>query len=466
MKSQYTKWLGTTTLGLFLAAAATVGMTNSIYAQNQPAAAATAAPAAEAAEAAPASEVKLSKEAEKQVNAALDKFKKSDVQGALEALKAVYQANPQMRPPRLVLASWFTQLKNQRAVRLSLEMATEETPNDPEAYVILGNIALAQGEFTAADLLFTKAESLVPGYTANPERAKQLKRQYLNGKLSVADARKRWDDVQAILAALIEIDGQTAELSRKTGISFFQKKEDESARQWLLHAEKLSEGKGMPADAILAQLYLQRGDNDKAKASLDAALAANPNKPEVLILSVAMALNQNNLDLAWKHAQTLNSKNPDNIAAVKTYGNIALYREDYAAAEKAFDGAVKKAPNDLEAANGLALALCEQKDPAKQKKAVELATANAQKQPRNRDLLATLGWTLFKSGDDAKAKQVLQQAAASGQVTSATAFYFASVLNKEGKKDEAKKLLTAALASKTPFMKQKAAKALSDSLGK
>ncbi|MDD3587457.1 MAG: tetratricopeptide repeat protein [Thermoguttaceae bacterium] len=410
---------------------------------------------------------KLSPELQAGLEQALEKFKKSDLAGALEKLNELYKANPQaVRPPRLYLTSWFAQLNNTKAVRASLELATEETPSDPEAFLLLGEIAFAQGELTAAELLFAQGETVLSASKIEPELIKALQIKLCRDKAKLAQARKRWDAMQGALGTLIKLEGETAETSRLVAISFFEKKEDESALKWFLHADELDKGKGLPAEAAMAQLYLRGGNAEKANASLVEAMKKYPTNSDVLSLAVVVALNENKLDEAGKYADQLLKNDPESVAVMKTCANVALFRNDFARAEQLFQAALVKAPNDTQITNGLALALAEEKSPEKTKLALQYAAGNVQKQNNNRNFLATLGWALYQAGDKAKAREILQRSAADGQVNPVAAYYLAVLLADEGKKDDAKKLLTAIVSVKAPFYKRPAATQLLEQLGK
>ncbi|MGN1199169.1 MAG: tetratricopeptide repeat protein, partial [Thermoguttaceae bacterium] len=166
---------------------------------------------------------------------------------------------------------------------------------------------------------------------------------------------------------------------------------------------------------------------------------------------------------AWSLVQRLyqEEKSPD---VLKTYGKVALFRSDFKSAEAAFQEAVRQNPLDTEATGGLALALCEQGDAEKNKRALQYAASNLQKQSNNRDYLATLGWTLYKSGQVDDAVKILQQSIADGQINAASAYYFAVILNERGQQDVAKQLLEAALSTAPPFAKRDEAQKLLDSI--
>ncbi|MDO5310176.1 MAG: tetratricopeptide repeat protein [Planctomycetia bacterium] len=408
-------------------------------------------------------EQKLSPEEEALYQDALAKFNRQDFNGALETLKTLAKGNPAARPPRLIMARWFSELQNAQAVRVCLEMATEENPDDPEAYFSLAEIALREGALTACELLCERGEIALAKYNANPTRQKNLTHAALTVKLAYSNARQRWTNAQQTIAALIKLDGETPELMRAYARTLFQQNQFDQARNAFLRAEKLPNDQGLPADAAMAQLYAAKGDAENAKRSLDAALAANPKSTPVLLLSISNALNENDLDSAWELVRKLYAEDKS-VDVLKTYGKVALFRGDYRSAEAAFQEAVRQKPLDSDATGGLALALCEQNDQEKTKRAVQYAASNLQKQSNNRDFLATLGWTLYKSGQVEEATKVLQQSIADGQINAASAYYFAVILNEKGQTDAARQLLTAALATRPPFAKRAAAQALLQSL--
>lgn len=453
--------------GVLLTAAVFLGGVGAVWgeetAAGQNPAPNTAVPAANTQSVSAVAET-LSPETQQRFQEAVNKFNQSDIAGALETLNLIAASDPRVIPPRLILAQWFAQAKNHNAVRVSLEMATEESPTDPEAFVLLGEIALRQGEFTAAELLLQKAETVLNAYQSNEPRQKILAIKLNKNKVALAQARKRWDKMQEGLGALLKLEGKTAENCRLIAMSFFYLNKEQAARDWFLSADQLDPGKGLPADAQMARLYMATGDAAKAKESLKNALAANPNSVETLNLSLSAAINDNDPQTAAATAAQLYAADAKNPETLKNCGIAALYREDFAQAEKLFREGLELAPADTEIANGLALALCEQNDPEKIKLAAQYAASNLQKQGNNREFLSTLGWVLYKSGSVDKALQTLQQSAADGQMNSAAAYYLAVLLNEKGEKQNAQKLLAAAVTNPAPFFKRKAANALLEEL--
>jgi predicted Zn-dependent protease len=281
---------------------------------------------------------------------------------------------------------------------------------------------------------------------------------YFRNLIALSEARNRWTAMEDAINKRIQLDGESSVLLRQKGVALFQQQKDNEARALFVRADRLetnAEQKGLPMEAAMSQLYLLRGDRDNARKSLAEALAKYPKSKEVLILSIQMRISDDQLEEAQRLAQQLFTEDPKSEAVKRLRGTISLYLNDYAAAERTFQEMVTANANDHQAVNGLVLALCEQNNAAKLRRAEEYARNNLTKFPDNSDYAATLGWVLLKSNKTEEATQSLRQAAAGGQVNAATAYYFANLAKQTGKIDEAKKLLEAAISSTSPFAKRR-----------
>jgi tetratricopeptide (TPR) repeat protein len=415
-----------------------------------------------------------------EVKAGLEKavaaFNASKFPDALDLLKTLYSEHPDITPPRIVLAQWFAQANLGDAVRANLEMGTEENPDDPEAYLLLGEIALRQRSLTAAELLLKQTAEKIRTYSANTNRKKLLSSSLLRVFADLYEARQRWTEMEACLDEKMQIDGQNAVLLRQKGVAVFQQKRDDDAKKLFLQADQLDktntntdsnqDSKGLPADAAMSQLYLVRGDRENAKKFLETALAAYPNSKEVLALSVQMRVNDDKLEEAKPLAEKLLADDPTSASAKRLCATVALYLQDYQTAEKLFQDLLLESPTDSQAANGLALALCEQESPEKLKRALEYAADNVRKNQNNSEFWGTLGWIRYKVNQLEQAATALKQSAATGQINAATAYYLARLAVKTGKNDEAKQLLNAALQGNNQFAKRREAVKLLNELAK
>lgn len=399
----------------------------------------------------------------KKLQVAADLFNKGDFNGALEEVKKICANEPKLAPPRIILANWFARAQVSDGVRVSLNWATIDTPNDPEAYLLLGEIALRQSDLAAASLFFERGGLLLRDFNADADRKKIMQTSLLRNLTGLAELRSDWGNMEKMIDQRIAFEGKSPELMRMKAVAVFRQKRDQDCLKLLNEADQLAanqENKGLPADAILSQLYLTRTDQkdarDLARKALAVALQKNPKSKDILALSAQMRLNDNDVAGARQMADQLLAEDPQSGAAKKLVATIALFQSDYATAEKLFQEISVASPLDMQAANGLALALCEQEDPVKMRRALEYAADNARKENRNGDFVATLGWVLFKTGDMQQAGQVLQQAAAvaQGNISPQTAYYLGRLAAQNQKNKEARELIEAALKSERPFAKK------------
>jgi tetratricopeptide (TPR) repeat protein len=405
------------------------------------------------------------------IQQAVESFNKSDFSGAFAQLQELYAKFPNIAPPRIILAEWYAQSNLGEAVRASLEMATDETPNDPEAYVLLGEILLHQRYLTAADLLLQTAKAKLAAYNANPERKKMIQSAWNHNAIMLAEVRGRWETMLTLLDEVGKQDGETPMQLRQKGIALFQLKKDTEAYEQFRKADTLAKDAaepdtGLPAEAAMAQLYQMRGDKKNAQKYLAAALQKYPKSREVVVLSIQSRINEDQLEDARKLAETLLLENPDWQPAKRLLATVTLYLGDYAGAEKLFQELILDSPNDEQVMNGLALVQCEQDDPQKLQRALEYARENVRKNQQEADYWATLGWVLYKANQWEASEQALQQAAATGRVNAATAYYLSRLAMQSGRIAEAVQFLEAALDTPAPFAKRRDAVRLLNELKK
>ena len=105
-------------------------------------------------------------------------------------------------------------------------------------------------------------------------------------------------------------------------------------------------------------------------------------------------------------------------------GVIALVRKDYPAAEKWFEKSRSQEPGSFGPTNNLALALCQQNDAAKRRRALVLAEANLHRDPDNAEAASTYCWVLYKAGRLEEAERAGDKAVAAGRISRDTAYYW------------------------------------------
>lgn len=410
----------------------------------------------------------VSPEVEQELEKAKNALLNSDLTNAKNILNNLCQKHPELPPSGIILTQFFAQTKNSNIIKTILDTTANENPNDPEAYIILAEIALQQKELTAAELLLKEAESKLIHYSINQSRKKNLTSYLLRIQSSLAEIRGRWKSYESLADKRINHDGLSNNLLRQKGIALFQQNKDSEAEKLFLNADNLNKNKPqqnnneqpLPAEALMSQLYAKRGNIEKSKQFLNAALGKYPNSKDVILLSIQSRLNENKPEEAQPLAAKLLKDFPDFKPAKKILATIALYLNDYNSAEKLFQELIIDTPSDSQAINGLALALCEQNDTKKLQRALDYAKNNVNKDQQNPESWSVLGWILFKANQIENAKQALQRSIVSGQISPATAFYLANIEKLAGNTENAKQLLTKALQANSPFAKRKDAEKL------
>jgi tetratricopeptide (TPR) repeat protein len=438
--------------------------TLSAAAQDTPAAPAApaAAPAATAAQDIP------------ELNEAFSLFREGDADGALKALKKACQKHPELSPPHIILARFFARANGAVGMRKALEAGVKELPNDPEAYLSLGDIDLQDGHITEARLLYEKAASLLPKVDVSARR-KNLEIQTLAGLAQTSEARQDWSGAQQRIEAWLQLDPKSIDGMRMLAACLLQQKNVNGALEYLVKAYKLAEAKAkedpnhpeidmLPPEATVAQFFAQSGDQDNAKKWMVVALREKPRDIKVRLLATQWAWETGQLLMAETQAKDVLQLDPNSLDGLILRGLIARYQKNYKAAEEYCQRAVLLKPTNFAATNNLALALVEQSSEEKKLRALDYADSNArqyQKTNNAREAFSTYGWVLYKLGRLDDAEKALRGAIQGGPSTPDTAYYLAKLLwQRGGHSADAIKLLKLALATTGPFAYREDAKSL------
>ncbi len=394
-----------------------------------------------------------------EVAQAVERFQRQDFNGALELLKKAANQHADLPPAQIVMAQLFSQANQGNAVRVSLEQAVVEAPDDPESYVIMGDIAMAQGRVTEAGLLYDYAETLLANFTKSERRKAILDARNLSGLAAVAEARGKWELAEERLRAWKELQPENVVCLQRLARARFQQKSPGDALKLLREAAALDENVLTP-EAQLGRFYHEFGDQKNAQIWIDNAIKIAPNNLRTRLVAAQWHLETNQLQAAAREAAAATKLDPKSLEANLFRGVVALFLKDYEMAENHFQQALLQSPNNFAASNNLALALIEQDDEQKRRLALEYATVNARQNPRATEALSTYGWVQYKLGNIDEADRVLQAAAGTGALSPDTAYYLAVVSAEKGRRDQAVQLLNAALNTTQPFSQRQEAQVL------
>ena len=195
----------------------------------------------------------------------------------------------------------------------------------------------------------------------------------------------------------------------------------------------------------MALLHSQKGDLKKAEEWFDHARKAEPKTPRVRLAHGAWLLDQGRTADARAEVDEALKLDPALKEAQKIQALVAWHSRTWQTPKRSSSRCIATLPADSTVANLLALALIEQDDAAKQSRGLQLADVNALQFPRSAEVVATLGWALYRAGRLDQAEQKLRAAVTGGRTTADIAYFLARVLADKGQTDDARKLLQSAI---------------------
>ncbi|MBX3413000.1 MAG: tetratricopeptide repeat protein [Pirellulales bacterium] len=391
-------------------------------------------------------------------------FDQGDLDGALEKLKVAKERDPQLSPPRVLLARMAMAQGNINLARTLLELAAEEDPNDPSAYQIIGELAFREGRLLEATMVLDRSTELLAAFDGHDQLKRDLQVHLNSLRAVIAMRRQQWPAAEQLLRDWIELapDKAVAHFNLAQ-VLFKQQRYDEA----LAELEVAAQGSEVfpPADIAMGRLYAGDGNKTEAAASMKRALEKNPQDARTLLGVADWHLLNGDFDEAWPLVQSAVEVDSSSLPAKLMAGTVARFKQDNASAEKFFEQAYLQSPGNFQAADQLALVLIETGDDAKRRRALELAETNARQYPEDPAALATLGWVYFKYNRVADAARVFQALSRTTRIGGDSAFYMANISKQLKRNDDAVKLLQLAVSSDAPFVHRAEAEKMLKDLG-
>lgn len=444
---------------------------------------------------APAAETQ---EVSPELKAAFEDFRAMKFEDATAKLDKMRESDPDMAPSQLILATWLARIQppQPQAVRQAIEVAVTKQPSDPEAYVVLAELNLQNSCITEAEALFDKGSALNVKFTGSEKRKGEIQKRILIGQAQVLAVRGKNDKAIETLNSVLKADEKNIGALNMLGLICFNTDNFDGAIDAYTKAREIQPNLLLP-EARLAMMCQQKGTDESKKQAakfMKDAIAKATSDPQTRLVAAQWSLTIGKAQQAAQQAdyaiQLLTQKKTENaedafinalfLEANQLRGVIALYEKDFAAAEKYFGVVLADSPSNFAATNNLALALCEQTDQAKQKKAVEYAQVNIDRfQQQQPEVFSTAAWVMHKMGKYQECAQLIQRYVqqTNGQMSPDTAYYLAANLDKmsdsmedaEAKtnaKKQALEIVTKTLENPNPFVMRPEAEALKAKLAK
>lgn len=377
---------------------------------------------------------------------AVKHFRKRDYDSALDSFRSARTVSTDLAPAELMLARLFFADGQIDAGRRALEQVAANAPEDPEVYLVFGELALFDGRLTDALLNFQHAGQLA---TDKPLSAKQTSIWH-SGLVSVAERRLNWQLAEQRLAAWLIVDPQNSKLRQRFArVLFEQQRDDEAAK--MLTAAREHDPNLEPVALIMGRWHHAAGRAESAEQWMAAALMDHGDDPRVRVGAIHRSLEHDRPDEAQQHLDQLAKLQPDHADLLWLSGLVARFRRDYQAAEKCFQDLLLDNPAGFAASNQLALVLIEQTGENARRRALQLAELNVRQNQKSPEALATLGWVYYRLHRLEEAEQVLQPLLASGRLSPEAAYYVARLMADRGRSEEALRLFQEAAQAEGLF---------------
>jgi len=411
---------------------------------------------------------------------ALKLLSERKVPECFKKLEEAARRHPELPSAHVLMYQILSQLNQPNAAKFELERAAHTTPSDPEPFVILGNLALSERRVAEATADYEKAQALLASYP-NAARKKIIETQTLSGIAQVAEVWEDWIGAEARLRKFLQLAPDDLLAHQRLARSLFWQTKVSDAYAVLKEGKQIDRENAkkpgareqfLTPEAIMAQFYEQYETSGSTTGNAELWYnGALKNAKDDLATRLEVAKwalgKKGKLNMVKDQAEAAlrieaadNALPPDQRKyAGSTVGRmlrglVALWEKDWPEAEKYFEKIILESPNDFGARNNIALALVEQNDLTKKKRALDYAEANYRDNKNNADALSTLGWVYFRRNEFDQAGLALDQAikAAGGNLTNAdTITYVAHILYHRDRKWETKALLEEILKSDRPF---------------
>jgi tetratricopeptide (TPR) repeat protein len=395
------------------------------------------------------------------VETGIELFIRQDFEGARNAMQRAVQNNPELPPASVLMAKLYILTNNARGANAELDTAASAAPEDPESYIIKGDIALQQSQPAGAQVFYDLGLSKLQSYNANQKRKNLLLVRAYSGMAFVAQAGGDWKTAESHLRKWLEITPEDNSGKERLAYVLFQQGTKETMEAaYTLCAEIYKsdpENRLRPEIVVGGWFDSIRKDKPRAKRLME---QAQKNDPAVQTqLAVARwALESGEMELARKAAAAAGNVDGKSLESLLINGLMHRYERKEQEALKFFTDAHLLSPINPLALTQLALILIESDNPADKRRAVEYAQIAASvysryEQNHARESALTLAWVLHKMGRSRDAGQIINNVLKEpGTVDSASLYYAAEVMHALGQDVPAKKILDAILDQGKNFL--------------
>ena len=373
-------------------------------------------------------------------------------------------------PDAIMLLAGLNLNKGDTAAAISsLSQLLRDWPQYGQAYLLLGNAYFAEKNWDSAYAAFVKAGDLLQ---KNPQAPLMIgyvfkeKKNPTEARKAFEHALQLWPQFTRALEEVVNLDIDeekfTAAIDRVNQVT------DEKlapvrqlllAKIYMARAESIARKQSHNSGAsVKLDSPAVQPDVNLAEAAMLKAIDLSPDQPNAYLLLANLYVAAGKEQLALDRLNALVSKT-NSASGYMQIGVIHDAMKDYPKARDAYEKAISINPNFSPALNNLSYLYSERlNDPDKAYPLAKKASDLAPGDPATAD---TLGWIIYKKGDYARARAMLEDSAGKMAGQPEVEFHLGMVRYMMGDEDLARQALQQAAASTADFPgKEEAARRL------
>ncbi|MBD0365697.1 MAG: tetratricopeptide repeat protein [Flavisolibacter sp.] len=249
-----------------------------------------------------------------------------DNSGAIEAMHSAVKAglpgDESTSWARIQLARLYENTGDLKSAEMHYTIALDERPGYPYAIAGLGHIAMGNGDYKKAIVLYQQADTSINDYS--------FKEQLANLYLLTGDKKKAGELMQSVIEGMTR-DAKKGEedesighyVDRELALAYVMTNNYDKALQHAL-AEYNRRPDNIDVNETVAWVYYKKGDFSKALPFVNAALRTNCKNPTLLIHAGLIYAKNNQQDKAKALLQEALQHNPNIDVQLKAEGTSVL----------------------------------------------------------------------------------------------------------------------------------------------
>lgn len=386
---------------------------------------------------------------------AIQAFQRGNVIEARDLLVSERKRHPTLAPPDTLMAMLYFSINQREEADEALENAAANDPQDPEAFLLAGDLALSERRLLMADLAYQRSEALLKPAVDDDWRSRSLKKRLHAGLSALAESRKQYDAAMSQLQAWQKLDPKNPMVQGSLGRISFHRGDYAAARSAFAELVK-NEPSAPPVEVAMGRLFTDAGNMVEARKCMTTVLESHGDDHRTQLTVADWAINNGLPEMARKCVNTVLRRDAASIGANVLAGRMARFEKDHTLAQSILTNAILRSPNEFAISNELARVLALSTEEAQRKSGLEYAVRNfrmfrSRASEAGREATMTYAWLLLKNDQAQEAEKVLHSLPDSSPVSSENAYYAAMIYRARGRNQLAMDTLRAAIGSGAAF---------------